>query len=112
MLTAYFRDSEWYALFSTNSTDMVCIVMTATRARFRLMRGRVRSRWRRGLLYAPMMGTLLLLLTWAGYHSPARGWGDPIEFSEALPAFPIGTGTAFLFYVLWPWRHSDEDTRI
>jgi hypothetical protein len=76
------------------------------------MRARVRSRWRRGLVYATMLGIFLLLLVWAGYRDKAHGWGDPIEFSEALPVFPKGAGIAFLVYVLWPWRHSDEDTNM
>lgn len=56
-----------------------------------------------------MFGTLVFLAKWAGFRSKFSPWGDPIEFSKALPVFPIVGGLAFAYYVLWPWRHKNED---
>ncbi len=78
------------------------------KARIRLMQRRVESRWQKGIVISIAVGTFLTLAAWAGYRGKLKPWGDPIPFTEALLAFPMGAIIMFLFYVFWPWPHREE----
>jgi hypothetical protein len=79
------------------------------KARVRLMRKRWYVRWRRGIVYALMSGTLFMLMKWAGLRGKVDPWGNPIPFVEALPAFPLAAVFGFVTYVLWPWHDVEDD---
>ena len=79
------------------------------RARFRLLRRRVRARFQTALGLAIIIGAFVTVCRWGGYKGLFR-WENPIPLTDALPEFPMVAGFIFIGYLLWPFRHRDEDT--
>src|SRR6266480_815130 len=84
------------------NVDMVpagAVVRLKCKARVRLMRRRVESRWQKGIVLSIVVGTFVMLAAWAGYRGKWKPWGNPIPFTEALPAFLMTAMIIFVSYV-------------
>jgi hypothetical protein len=79
------------------------------RERYRLMRQRLHSRWRRAIWYSILVGTITVPAIWAGWQGVGKVPTSPITLLEAIRAFPFIAVCTFVSYLLWPWRHRDED---
>lgn len=77
-------------------------------ARLRLMTHRWHIRWHRGIAYGVFFGIAIFVAVWAGFRGTFNPWGDPVSFTDALPAFLSVAITVFVSYVFSPFHEKGD----
>jgi hypothetical protein len=68
------------------------------------MRRRFQARVKRIPALALIVGSLLFLFDWAGYHGKFKPLGEPRELGQIWWHLPVFVTCLALAMILWPWR--------